>query len=348
MLESGLYYDPFNAEQKSQLNLYQALQSNRKGFYFDFKRKAQSIYRNAYQDVYDSIGANPRLDLLRAGRDASKIVEDEFNGLFKDFHVSTGLYFAENAYNSSRHYKDKITDFRVIESSTGKVINTDRFFINISDSFVVVNGKRRNIKTTDTNKIILTERISVNQGDTGAILTKGLSDTIKQIIRNTLTAYAIGTLAGKLAGVRQTTIDLFTPSKISDVDVDNADEVRQYIDKLIRRNARDRAAMSAITETTQASNHGLQLGARQVSSSASKIWVSRMDDRVRETHGPLLQDQDGQVLLGADGLEVPIGQPYVIRNSKGGFDRLNFPSDTSLGASLGNIINCRCYEQFKL
>jgi hypothetical protein len=149
----------------------------------------------------------------------------------------------------------------------------------------------------------------------------------------------------KLIAVKNTTQELL---QSPNVDLSDEGAVRDYIQRLIARNARERASLSAITETTASSNMGLQEGAKQVDPNASKIWISRMDDRVRETHGPLIQDQEGTVLLGADGLEVPVGQPYVIRNSKGGFDRMMFPSDQSMGASLSNIINCRCYEKFKL
>ena len=56
-----------------------------------------------------------------------------------------------------------------------------------------------------------------------------------------------------------------------------------------------------------------------------KEWLSQGDSRVREIH------------LEADSQEVPIDQPFIV-----GGESLMYPGDTSLGASPGNVINCRC------
>lgn len=57
----------------------------------------------------------------------------------------------------------------------------------------------------------------------------------------------------------------------------------------------------------------------------SKRWDSVSDNRVREAH------------LSADGQVVSIDQAFRV-----GGEQLMYPGDTSLGASVGNIINCRC------
>jgi hypothetical protein len=57
----------------------------------------------------------------------------------------------------------------------------------------------------------------------------------------------------------------------------------------------------------------------------TKVWESVGDDRVRDAH------------LEADGQEVPISEPFIVDG-----ESLMFPGDPSLGASAGNIINCRC------
>lgn len=56
-----------------------------------------------------------------------------------------------------------------------------------------------------------------------------------------------------------------------------------------------------------------------------KLWVTMGDSRVRTIH---------QV---ADGQEVPASDPFTV-----GGERLMYPGDTSLGASAGNVVNCRC------
>lgn len=57
----------------------------------------------------------------------------------------------------------------------------------------------------------------------------------------------------------------------------------------------------------------------------TKTWDSVGDSHVREAH------------LVADGQEVPVNEPFVVDG-----EQLMFPGDTSLGASTGNVINCRC------
>jgi len=57
----------------------------------------------------------------------------------------------------------------------------------------------------------------------------------------------------------------------------------------------------------------------------SKRWDSVSDNRVREAH------------LTADGQVVSMDQAFRV-----GGEQLMYPGDTSLGASVGNIINCRC------
>ena len=63
-------------------------------------------------------------------------------------------------------------------------------------------------------------------------------------------------------------------------------------------------------------------------SSAVKIWRSQGDSRVRTgvfNH------------LSADGQRVPVSEPFTVSG-----ESLMWPGDTSYGASVGNVINCRC------
>ncbi len=56
-----------------------------------------------------------------------------------------------------------------------------------------------------------------------------------------------------------------------------------------------------------------------------KEWVSVADNLVRPAH------------LAADGQKVPLSQPFIV-----GGQALMIPGDATLGASAGNVINCRC------
>lgn len=61
-----------------------------------------------------------------------------------------------------------------------------------------------------------------------------------------------------------------------------------------------------------------------------KTWDAILDDRVRLWHAE------------ADGQEKPLTEPFVVNG-----ELLNFPGDMSLGASLNNIVNCRCEAAYK-
>lgn len=103
---------------------------------------------------------------------------------------------------------------------------------------------------------------------------------------------------------------------------------------------RNRAQSSAVTETqlaaesTKATEAEVLFGmnpsvaggdhARE-DDQPTKIWESVGDDRVREAH------------LAADGQEVSISEPFIVDG-----ESMMFPGDPNLGASAGNIINCRC------
>jgi len=63
----------------------------------------------------------------------------------------------------------------------------------------------------------------------------------------------------------------------------------------------------------------------EVENTIFKTWVSMGDDRVRPAH------------LDADGQVRPVEEPFIVDG-----EELMEPGDTSLGASLENVINCRC------
>jgi hypothetical protein len=62
-----------------------------------------------------------------------------------------------------------------------------------------------------------------------------------------------------------------------------------------------------------------------------KAWGSVGDGKVRENH------------IVADGQRVKINQPFIV-----GGELLMYPTDTSLGASVGNVANCRCSSNYAL
>ena len=84
----------------------------------------------------------------------------------------------------------------------------------------------------------------------------------------------------------------------------------------------------ARTETTRVMNSAKQAvgeEGKRLGLTMYKKWVASVDDRTRDEH------------VQADGQEVPIDEPFVV-----GGEQMMYPGDVSLGASAGNVINCRC------
>jgi uncharacterized protein with gpF-like domain len=66
-----------------------------------------------------------------------------------------------------------------------------------------------------------------------------------------------------------------------------------------------------------------------VGTNVKKKWVTVGDDKVRPAH----RVANGQI--------KPINQPFIVAGEK-----LMFPGDTSLGASIKNVANCRCNARY--
>lgn len=89
--------------------------------------------------------------------------------------------------------------------------------------------------------------------------------------------------------------------------------------------SQDRAARIAMNETNVIHNylHHMKLRETQI----THTWDATLDEFTRPHH------------FEADGLTVPIDEPFVIAG-----ERMLFPGDDSLGATAKNLINCRCIE----
>lgn len=89
------------------------------------------------------------------------------------------------------------------------------------------------------------------------------------------------------------------------------------------------AATVAVTETQHAAELTKFIEARALTEAnvvdAEKLWKATLDERTRIAH------------IFADGQQVPLDDPFIV-----GAEELLHPGDESLGASLWNVINCRC------
>lgn len=107
--------------------------------------------------------------------------------------------------------------------------------------------------------------------------------------------------------------------------------------KEVNRKFKGRTETIAITETQTAAEGSKDIEAATIAVQAAVIanlpqdkiiqkeWVAVLDSRTRTAH----------VLAG--GQRRPANEPFDVDG-----ERLKYPSDTSLGASAANVINCRC------
>ena len=95
-----------------------------------------------------------------------------------------------------------------------------------------------------------------------------------------------------------------------------------------------RAKRIARTETVAASNAGSYIGAQAVGELIKKVWLSAQDDRVRG-----VQPDSGASHIAMNGQKQDMNDSFVEPLTG---DQMQFPGDSSQGASAKNIVNCRC------
>lgn len=103
---------------------------------------------------------------------------------------------------------------------------------------------------------------------------------------------------------------------------------------------RRRARMIARTETVKASNYGAVQSVKKLGYDTLKIWISATDLRTRRI------PRDEADHLHANGMKVPMNEPFRIRDKNGGFVNMMQPGDPNGGAE--NVVNCRCTVGFEI
>lgn len=118
-------------------------------------------------------------------------------------------------------------------------------------------------------------------------------------------------------------IDKKLKSYIRDISQDIIDTTVENIDSDYYTSC-DRAMLIAENETNSTMNY-LQFEEAVKSGRKNKKWVDIRDDRERKSH------------LEIGGTVIPIKEPFRVGNSL-----MMYPKDSSLGADVGEIVNCRC------
>lgn len=121
---------------------------------------------------------------------------------------------------------------------------------------------------------------------------------------------------------------------IPQIDIDRA--TGRYSDILLRKRGERIARTESITALRAGRREGIEqaieAGAIRAES-LTRVWDATLDSRTRPDH------------VAMHGTEVTgIDAPYTLPDGS----RMLYPGDTSLGASAGQTINCRCYEEHRV
>lgn len=121
---------------------------------------------------------------------------------------------------------------------------------------------------------------------------------------------------------------------LSRADIDRI--TQRYSDRLLKHRAEVIARTESITALRAGRHEGIQQAVEQGAIRADsivKVWDATLDSRTRPDHAAA----HGQEVDGVNGA-------FVLADGS----RLLYPGDTSLGASAGQTINCRCYAEHRV
>ena len=110
----------------------------------------------------------------------------------------------------------------------------------------------------------------------------------------------------------------------------NQEEIRKYLEQEARRQQM-RANTIARTEATNAMNKSQVLALNSSGRQWEKSWDAIRDEQTRDAH--FSTDPD---------LWIDLDEPFNV-----GGELLGYPGDITLGATAGNLINCRCSLRFR-
>ena len=115
----------------------------------------------------------------------------------------------------------------------------------------------------------------------------------------------------------------------SQMEESNIPELAIAASLLLRRSFINRSKFIATVETQGAAESTKLIEKQSQEKVIKKRWITVGDSRVRDAHNR------------ANGQEQLLNEPFKV-----GGELLMYPGDRSLGASIGNIANCRCSQIF--
>lgn len=108
----------------------------------------------------------------------------------------------------------------------------------------------------------------------------------------------------------------------------------RYSDRMLKHRADTIARTESITALRAGRREGIEQGIEQgaiAQERVKRVWSATLDPRTRDDHASM----NGQEVEGMDA-------PFTLPDGS----QMLYPGDTSLGASAGQVINCRCFDEY--
>lgn len=241
---------------------------------------------------------------------AYKDVKKQLTEVIAKMELSQGLT-ANQRYVLANKY-DRLT--KLAEQITDTINNADK------EAVRIINGELANVYTINKEQAESlfakygVEFSAINKTATNQLVVESISPFDKLAIDNLKSKDIV------LRALKQE----FTTSIMTGESIPN---MAKRIKGVTERNLADSVRI-ARTETTRVENSARYEVGKQGEKLGFKMkreWVATTDERTRDAHAD------------ANGQQVDMDEPFIVDG-----EQLMYPGDTSLGASAGNTINCRC------
>ena len=209
-------------------------------------------------------------------------------------------------------------DFEAEYISTGRVVDVDNYKIDLQA--ILKENYRKISKVFKTN---LRDKEKASPKNIAAAI-----DTQLTVFINQQTGYQSSIIISSLGKeLAQEVDDVIIEGALVGTNLTSA-QVAQGVKKKFKSAIPGRTGTIAVTETQLMAEKSKFVEAVSLETEGIKVtkqWISTLDEVTRVAH------------VFADGQIQNLDEPFIV-----GGEQLMTPGDSSLGASLGNIINCRC------
>ena len=239
---------------------------------------------------------------------------------------------------SMRMFNKLTRQFRVEKKNTLALLEDSRGDLGLFKSLVLRSAADRVEalqEVLDNSKIKIVERVGLSQLrdlQKAFDIRKEKQMDEFDVFKDAVTDWVTNDTAKKVVGINKTTEKQISKVVQNGIDdglsiTDIADGIDDlYLEQIIP----NRSMVIARTETIPAINFGVVEAGKQSGIPLAKVWLSTPDERTRISHSEM------------EGVSVGMDEPFTIDA-----DALNFPADSSLGASAENVIQCRCTIGYK-